>query len=606
MEINGFKIDKHNQYGIKEDAKTSICPLCSHDRKKKTDKCAQIFWDTGLGVCHHCNNTFQLHTYQKKTEVKNYTLPVFKNNTDLSDKVVKWFEDRGVSQFTLRLMNISEGLEWMPQNQTDVNTIQFNYFKNEQLINIKYRSGSKGFKLVKGAERIFYNLDAISISKEVIIVEGEIDALSYIECGLHNCVSVPNGSTVNTANLDYLDNCIEYFENKDKIYLALDSDEAGQCTTKEMIRRFGADKCYLVDFKDCKDANEYLVKYGKIELTNTLENAKEVPIDGVSSLKDWQPEFENYLLNGFHSGFKIGKTDFDDIFSTYTGQYIVVTGVPSSGKSDWVDEMVIGYQKQYGWKTAIASPENKPNEIHAGKIIAKLTGQWVKTDSQINTEWFPKAVDWIDTNIKYIDMDGKFELEEILNKAQRLVTKFGIKCLVLDPYNKIKLGRAINKNVNEYTNEYLLLIDEFARKNDVLVILVAHPVKMKRENGIMQEPTFYDIKGGGEFYDMSPHGLLVARDYVNNCTMVKVLKVKFSHLGKNQEHRFFNWNEKSGRYSPYVIHTDSADDLGQLDEDNSNWFDDYERKEIKYEQNPNRDIEPNHKFDMEEDPECPF
>jgi twinkle protein len=48
-------------------------------------------------------------------------------------------------------------------------------------------------------------------------------------------------------------------------------------------------------------------------------------------------------------------------FSTYTGQFITVTGIPSSGKSDFVDQMVVGYNKQYGWKTAFASPENATN-----------------------------------------------------------------------------------------------------------------------------------------------------------------------------------------------------------------------------------------------------
>jgi len=313
-----------------------------------------LHWDTGLGICHHCGVRLQLHSFTSKKATKVYSLPEWKNNTELSEKLVKWFEKRGISQFTLRLMKITEGKEWMPQPQKIENTVQFNYFRNNQLVNIKYRDGNKNFKLHKDSERIFYNLDGINISNEVVIVEGEADCLSFIECGIHNVVSVPNGSTIGTANLEYLDNCIEYFENKDKIYLALDNDEAGKSTTKELIRRLGSDKCFLVDFNDCKDANEYLTTYGKESLLETLKNAKEIPIDGVSSLFDWQKEFQEYLVNGMQSGFKIGIKSFDDIFSTYTGQYVVVTGRPSSGKSDFVDMMCLGYQKKYGWKIAIS------------------------------------------------------------------------------------------------------------------------------------------------------------------------------------------------------------------------------------------------------------
>ena len=71
---------------------------------------------------------------------------------------------------------------------------------------------------------------------------------------------------------------------------------------------------------------------------------------------------------------KLVCTNFDDIFSTYTGQFITVTGIPSSGKSDFVDQMVVGYNKQYGWKTAFASPENAPIYLHAHKLMRKTWG----------------------------------------------------------------------------------------------------------------------------------------------------------------------------------------------------------------------------------------
>ena len=138
-ELNGFLIEKYNQYGLQENAKTSTCPLCSESRKKKADKCLQLFWDTGMGKCHHCNEVVQLHTYKKKNQEKEYVKPKWKNNTNLSDKLVKWFSDRSISQFTLRVMKIAEGIEFMPQAKKEVNTLQFPYFRDGELINIKYR-----------------------------------------------------------------------------------------------------------------------------------------------------------------------------------------------------------------------------------------------------------------------------------------------------------------------------------------------------------------------------------------------------------------------------------------------------------------------------------
>ena len=170
-------------------------------------------------------------------------------------------------------MKISEGSEWMPQTSKNENTIQFNYFINNELINIKYRDGRKNFKLVKGAEKVFYNVDSTVGHDYVVIVEGEIDALSFLEAKVNSVVSVPNGATITKLNLDYLDNCIEYFENKSKIIIAVDQDEAGQNLQKELIRRFGAEICYTTSFADLKDANEYLMAYGPSMLSLLIDKA---------------------------------------------------------------------------------------------------------------------------------------------------------------------------------------------------------------------------------------------------------------------------------------------------------------------------------------------
>ena len=587
IEINGFKVDKFNQYNLPEKVKVSTCPLCSEARKKKTDKCLQIFWDTGLAKCHHCGEVIQLHTYAKKEERKVYSKPTWQNKTKLSDNLVKWFEARGISQFSLRIMKITEGKEWMPQTQKEENTIQFNYFRNGELINIKYRDGRKNFKLFKDAEKIFYNLDLCATSKEIIIVEGEMDALSFIEAGLYNVVSIPNGSTIGNVNLDYLDNSIEYFANKDKIYLALDNDEPGQNVTKELVRRLGSEKCFLVHLNGCKDANELLTKESKESLVKAIADAKEIPIDGVSSVMDWREDFEDYLINGMNQGYLTGIESFDQIFSTYTSQYIVVTGIPSSGKSDFVDQMVIGYNKLYEWKTAFASPENKPNKIHAGKLISKICGKWIHSRLDLQTGWFQRAIEIIDYNYKFIDLDDGFDLESVLEKTKSLIFKYGIKVLVIDPYNKVRLKSSLNKNINEYTNDYLLMIDDFARKYDILIILVAHPRKPTMNEGKAYEPNFYDIKGGGEFYDMSPHGILVHRDYANDMVKIKVLKVKFSHLGKNNKHVWTKWNTSNGRYVDFEEQNELAEQTCGGLYDDSNWVaigDEVEPEKVKHEE----------------------
>jgi len=569
-EINGFLIDNFNQYDLEVGKTQGICPLCSHTRKpeNKKAKCSSYDWERGLGTCHNCNTSFQLHTYKRKGgEDKIYTKPEQPEwdperpgmNFGLDDKVVDWFKSRGISRGTLIDLGVGQGSEYMPQTGKAENTIKFNYFVGGELINIKYRDGRKNFKLFKGAEKVFYNIDSIVGYDSCVITEGEMDALALHEAGITNVVSVPNGATLNHNNLDYLDNCIDYFEDKEKIILAVDQDEAGIALQNELVRRLGAEVCYLTNFIDCKDANDYLLKYGKEELIKAINECRPVPLENVTTFKDIEHEVTDFVQNGFKKGYQIGLDNFDSIFSTYTGQFITVTGIPSSGKSDFVDQMCVGYNQNYGWKTAFASPENAPTYLHAHKLMRKVW-QDMPRKSDIGSDKWKQVAEHVNDNFFFIDME-RYTLETVLRKGAELVKRKGIKCLVIDPFNKIRDVDAHSDDVNRYTMDYLTKIESFAKKYDVLVFIVAHPTKMyKDSNGKIEEPTMYNIKGGGEWYDASYHGLLVHRDYQEKTCKVKVLKVKFQNLGENGAEAYFTWEPRSGCFVPHYLEAIGEDE----------------------------------------------
>jgi len=553
VEINGFEIDIFNQHKLEVGSKQGICPVCSHDRKPKNQKakCASYDWERGLGTCHNCNNSFQLHTYKRKGNAdKVYVKPEPVQIVQPGTKVEKWFKTRGISKQTLSDLKITEGSEWMPQTGKTENVIKFNYFVGGELTNVKYRDGRKNFKLYKGAEKVFYNIDSIVGYEYCIIVEGEMDVLALHEAGITNSISVPNGATLNSNNLDYLDNCIDYFEDKEKIILAVDSDEAGQALQAELIRRLGSEICYVATFDDCKDANEYLLNHGKEKLINRITSAKPVPLENVTTFRDIEDEITDFVRNGFKPGFQVGLPNFDEIFSTYTGQFITVTGIPSSGKSDFVDQMIVGYNQNYGWKTAFASPENVPTYLHAHKLMRKVW-QGMPSKEDIGNDRWNQVAEHCNSNFFHIDME-RYTLDSVLRKAAELVKRKGIKCLVIDPFNKVRDVDSRTEDVNRYTMEYLQKIEIFAKKYDVLVFIVAHPTKMyKDKDGKIEEPTMYNIKGGGEWYDASYHGLLVHRDYEARTVKAKVLKVKFQNLGENGAEAHFKWEPKSGCFIPH-------------------------------------------------------
>ena len=554
MELNGFEIEDYNIYNIPQDAKVHTCPKCSHERKPQNQKqkCLSVFWDTGLGQCNHCGSRVQLHTFKKSDSKKEYKLPPQPKETPTyTNRFLEYINSRSISENTLKLAKVREVKEWMPQTQKNENCIAFDYWLNGKLINTKFRDGRKNFKLVSGAEKIFYNLDNIRTEKECYIVEGEFDALAMFEAGIYNVVSVPNGFNANgNINLDYLDEYYEYFENKEKVILALDNDEAGINGQKEFIRRLGAENCYTLDFGEFKDANGYLIAKGPGELKQKALNYKELPLDNVETLKDFENELDDFFINGCPKGYTTGFNPLDNIYSIEDGQFCIVTGTPQSGKSEFVDFIAVNYAQKYGFKTAYCSPENKPNKLHSAKLIKKVLGDKPTNIADLK---YKASKEFINDNFIHVDYDDGYDLKRVLEKFGELVKRKGVKCFVIDPYNKVKL-KGGSQNVNDYTNEYLNLIDIFCRKYKAFVYLVAHPTKMQKEEGkdTYKMSTAYDIKGGGEFFDMSYHILALRK--MQECSagivQLKTLKVKFQHLGEPDKEVFMGWNYKNGRYAP--------------------------------------------------------
>jgi twinkle protein len=552
VEVNGFEIEHYNVHRIKDNVKTSTCPECSHDRKpiNQKQKCMSVFWDTGLGQCNHCGATVQLHTFKKKEKpIKQYAKPKPKNiNSPYTLEFSKGIkENRGISESTLKRFKVTQEMEFMPQLKKEVSCIVFNYFHEGELINAKYRGAKKSFKLVSGAEKIFYNIDAIKTDKECIVVEGEFDALSFGECGVNNVVSVPNGfSAQGNINLDYLDDYYDYFQNKDKIYIATDNDEAGLNGQKELIKRFGAEKCNIVDFKDCKDANDYLVKYGVEELKKVLKDSKEVPLNHIETISNFESELDDFFINGCPKGYISGMNSLDNVYSIEDGQFCVITGTPQSGKSEVADSLAIGYAMKYGFKTAYCSPENKPNKFHSAKIVKKVLGY---APTNLSDEKYIQTKEFVNDKFIHIDYDNGYDLEKVLSKFEELVKRKGVKVFVIDPYNKVKL-KGGSGDVNEYTNEYFNKIDVFCRKHQCLLYLVMHPVKMQKEEGsdTYKMANAYNIKGGGEVFDMSYHILTLRKHTEYKLVHFRTLKVKFQHLGKPDQDFYLAWNMNNGRY----------------------------------------------------------
>ncbi len=549
-------------YGRRSGKIKTICPQCHDQRSNKRDKSLSVDLDKGVWNCHYCNwsGTNEVRVkddWQAKATIRKqkkvYKLPAAQASEEqrhqVGAKALAWFASRGISEQTLRALNVTEGLEWMPQTGKAENTVQFNYYRGEELVNVKYRTGRKEFKLVSGAELLPYNINAIGGTTECIITEGEMDALSFVECGRLDVVSVPNGAN---ANLEYLDDYLEqYFDDKQVIYIAVDTDTKGVVLRDELMRRFGAERCRVVEYGEgCKDANEHLIKYGKASLLQCLADAPETKIDGVFTITDFEGSLDALFERGWQQGVTIGHPNFDALCSFETKRLCIVTGIPGSGKSEFIDEIAERLNVRYGWRFAYFSPENAPLAYHASKLIEKFTGRRFSKSSLSNIE-YKKVKEHLESDFFFISPTDSFKVDNILEKAKALVRRKGIKALVIDPYNRLESEQG-TRSETQYISELLDKLTNFAQRNDLLVILMAHPTKQPRnKDGIIEAPTLYDISGSANFFNKADFGIVVHRNRQANNVEVHVQKVKFRHLGQCGT-ALFHYNLNNGRYVPYV------------------------------------------------------
>jgi len=494
------------------------------------------------------------YNIELETNTKKYDRPV-QRLTKLSKSTINYFETRGISNNTLLRFNVTESTEWMPKAQAEVPAINFNYYRDEELINIKYRAKNKDFKLAKNAELIFYNIDAIKDSESVIIVEGEIDALTLYECGHYNVVSVPNGAG---NNMQYLDNCYKYFENKTRVMIATDNDDPGNNLCEELARRIGKEKCYKVTYPiGCKDFNDVLVNHGKAIVSNVIEHATCFPIEGIHTMDDMYEDVCNYYENGYPKGYETKIDGLDDYITFSGGQITMITGVPGSGKSEFLDYIMTKLSMNYRWNWGVCSFENQPSAFHVTKLQEKVTGKAFQfrqnPEHRLNKDEFNTSIGIIDQHFSFINVNKvDVTVDGIIDKARELVLRKGIKGLIIDPWNYIEHKVPPNQTETQYISESLTKFKAFALLNDIHIFIVAHPTKVakNKQTGEFDVPTLYSISGSAHFFNKTDNGICIHREYkAPGIVTCYVQKVRYSWLGKIGN-ASFNYNTFTRQYTP--------------------------------------------------------
>ena len=563
------------QSQTKRGANRIRCPKCSDSRRKKHEKCMSVtvYDDRTTYQCHHCDLSGAFA--HREEEYKPVSIQKVKVKQELS-----YLNRRKISEDTIKKYGVFDSEKFFPSAQKKMQCIGFPYHNEGEVYAVKYRSTEdKSFvQEGVGGATTFFGIEYINPdNKTMIICEGEMDALTLDTCGLENVVSVPNGALnklkqglidpSEDRKFQYVWNSIDILNDMEKIVIATDSDDQGRALREELARRVGKAKVWMVDWGEgCKDANDTLMKHGQDLVRSNIQESKPYPIAGLYGVDEYKKQVKDIYDGGTLRGESTGISSVDELFTVARGMLTVVTGIPSSGKSEFVDQLMMNLAEQSSWKFAVASFENDPPN-HFIKLVEKrlrkpfFDGRTAKaTDKEVDS-----AIEFINEHFTFMDQkDGEEStVESILDRCRVAIQRLGVRSLVVDPYNYLELDRK-GRTETEAISGMLTKMRLFAKSNDIHIFFVAHPAKMLRENGKTPIPKGMEISGSASWFAKCDVGLTVHRSEDSPDTPeIHCWKSRFKYIGKIGSTKL-SYNKVCGVYENFKLTDEDLDGLDGL------------------------------------------
>ena len=543
------------------DSARVVCPYCSPDRRKQNIKDMTLTRKDDGAVVYHCHHCYENGSVQPRKETKLSAVPSPTIiNQPLSQQHYDWLTSRGISQTTADKMKLFAADKFFHKIGKVTPAIGFPYYRRGGVVATKYRSiEGKDFTQDMGGAHDFFGIDNIIAGQPIIIVEGEMDALSAIEAGLNNVVSVPSGAPMKLADpkaddrrFIFLHNAQSILDQAPYVVLATDQDAAGQVLAEELARRIGKSKCRLAKF-DKKDLNEVLLDDDPTLddrpanlIHKIIDSAEPYPIEGLLTANHFSERLNDLYSSGTGKGVSTGYDSVDNIYTVAPSQMTVVTGYPSSGKSNFVDQMMVNIGRNSDWKFVICSFENQP-ETHISRLMEIYTKKrFFDGKDRMTQAERDEAFKWVHDHFIFIDTNGDEpnSLDSILSRAETAVKSLGVKGLVIDPYNYIDMNKS-NSTETEAISNMLSKVKKFCNTHAVHTWFVAHPSKINRSGVDQPRPDGMSISGSMAWWAKTDCGITVHRG--DGCVEIAVWKCRYRWVGQQGETSLL-YNKTSGTY----------------------------------------------------------
>ena len=470
------------------------CPYCQASTRDKDTFAINL--DTGMFKCMRSScgakgNMITLHKdfgFSLGSEANEYydrtrsfrTFPK-KEKPVPKDKALEYMAGRNISENTCKNYNIT-----VSKDNDNILVFPF-YDESDSLVFVKFRKTDFDPEKDKNKEwcmrdtkPILFGMSQCNMDNPVLIMtEGQIDSLSVAEAGYENAVSVPTGKN----GFSWVPYCWDWLQKFKTLIIFGDKEGDNITLLDDMAARFNGlvKHVRLEDYKDCKDANDILRKYGKEQIKQCIDNA--VPVE-VKEIKDIT-EVKKVKLSDLEK-FNTGIQGLNKILGGfYMGQVILLTGERGKGKSTLASQFGTMAVKA-GYNTFFYSGELLDwyfrnwldMQVAGDRFINKIRNPYGTYDYSVDGNVYPSIEKWYAGKVKIYDNNiiRDDEHEDLLGTVQKAITRYSCRVIFIDNL-MTAMDDDIASDLNRQQTAFVRKLTHIAKQFNVLIFLIAHPKK---------------------------------------------------------------------------------------------------------------------------------
>lgn len=422
----------------------------------------------------------------------------------------------------------------------------------------------------------------------LIVTEGEKDLLTLRECGFPYVISVASGASTELQKSH--EAFEEWIAQAEEIVVCGDTDRPGRGLVRRLLAMY-ADRAVLAELPpDTKDISEVYARYGAAVVRRIIEGARELGVEEVYTAREHEDEICQVMLGRYDHGYSVGMGELTDhvLHLTSSGGLIVVTGVPNSGKTDFLNCLMSHLIFQRQKRVAFFSFELPDKAKHFDSIARVGLGEENLLDIVLDPLTHQPDAHKVETRlrpvIRYLDrhmVDFRMETSlptptYIIRKAEQLRRKQGLDFLVVDPYMFVAVDEGKERlSETQQVKEMLTRIQAWSRKHGVWTVVVAHP-RIQHQDGTQSDYKLdlYSVSGSANWANLADFFFAVKRfhdpargfDY-SAMVMMKVRDQQLSHVGS-----VFYTRQPCGRYDERQSEEECQNAAEGMAEDNESWI----------------------------------